>query len=262
AYDSDGCAGTPDTVSAIVYDLTAANIDALALSPICPGQGTVVYAMTYGTTGPLTYVWNNGLGTGPGGFLVTPSFPITYVVTVTNSCGASVMDSVSITFNPPPVIAMTSDTNAICAPATIQFFDGSTTGNPLDPITNWSWTFGDGGTSTLQDPTHTFVSPGTYFVILTVSTFGGCTSNNASVPFVINAYQYPIAAFSVNSTNLDLPYDLLICDNQSTGATTYQWNFGDGGTSTATDPQYQYTINCDLIIRLLGHCLLRGCNKC
>ena len=240
AYDADGCAGTPDTVSAIVYNLTAANISALALSPICPGQGTVVYAVATGTTGPLTYTWNNGLGTGPGGFLVTPSAPVTYVVTVTNACGASVVDSVSITFNPPPTVILTSDTSSICAPGTIQFFDNSITGNVTDPITGWFWSFGDGTTSTLQNPTHLYTSAGTYTVILTVTTFGGCNNSNSSSPYIINVYPYPIAAFSQNSTVLDLPYDLLILNNLSTGATSYLWSFGDGGTSSATNPQYLY----------------------
>jgi gliding motility-associated-like protein len=74
-----------------------------------------------------------------------------------------------------------------------------------------------------------------------VTTFGGCTNSNASTPFVVSIHPYPNAAFSVNSTQLDLPYDVLICDNQSTGAVTYQWSFGDGGTSTASEPTYQYT---------------------
>jgi gliding motility-associated-like protein len=240
AYDASGCAGTPDTVSAIVYNLTAANVDALAFSPICPGQGTVVYAVATGSTGPLSYVWNNGLGTGPGGFLVTPSAPVTYVVTVTNSCGASIQDSVSITFNPQPLIVLASDTTSICAPGTIQFFDQSITGNVLDPITGWLWSFGDGGTSMLQNPSYTYNSPGTYNVTLTVTTLGGCTNNNASAPYVVNVHPYPIAAFSQNASTLDLPYDLLVLDNLSSGASTYLWSFGDGGSSTLPEPQYQY----------------------
>jgi gliding motility-associated-like protein len=195
-----------------------------------------VYAVPYGSTGPLTYVWSGGLGTGPGGFLVTPSAPVTYVVTVTNSCGASIQDSVSITFNPPPTIVLTSDTNAFCAPGTLQFDDQSITGNVSDPIYSWLWNFGDGSTSTLPDPSYTYSTPGTYNVTLTVTTAGGCTNNNASAPYVVTAYPYPIAAFSQNATTLDLPYDLLVLDNQSLGASTYQWYFGDGGSSTAFEP--------------------------
>jgi PKD repeat protein len=240
AYDADGCAGTPDTVSAIVYNLTEANIQALALSPICPGQSTVVYAEAYGSTGPLTYSWNNGLGSGPGGFLVTPSTEITYVVTVTNACGASIQDSVSITFNPPPAIAMSSDTNSVCAPGTIQFYDSSSTGNISDPITSWLWNFGDGTTSTLQNPEHTYSSPGIYGVTLTVTTLGGCNNTNSSTPYIVQVHPYPTAAFTVSSSTLNLPYDALVTTNLSTGATTYYWDFGDGSSSTSTNPVHNY----------------------
>ncbi len=47
---------------------------------------------------------------------------------------------------------------------TIQFVDQSN-----GPATNWSWDFGDGGTSVLQNPVHTFPAPGNYIVTLTVS---------------------------------------------------------------------------------------------
>ena len=158
-----------------------------------------------------------------------------------NLCGVSVIDSVDVLFNPPPAIALTSDTNAMCVPGIVQFYDSSVTGNINDPINTWYWSFGDGTTSSQQNPVHSYSQPGTYLVTLTVTTDGGCTSNNSSAPLVINAYPFPVAAFSVNSTELNLPYDMLICNNQSAGAVTYLWNFGDGGTSTAVSPQYLYT---------------------
>jgi gliding motility-associated-like protein len=240
AYDQDGCAGSQDTVSAIVYNLTAANINAVAFSPICPGQVTTIYAETFGITGPLTYSWNNGLGSGPGAFVVTPAAPTTYILTVTNTCGSSVTDTVDVMFNPPPTISLSSDTTTICVPDVVQFNDNSVTGNVIDPITSWTWTFGDGSTSNEQNPSHTYPNTGTFPVTLTVTTAAGCTNNNASSPIIIHAYPYPLAAFSLNSLSFDLPYDPLIATNQSVGATTYTWSFGDGGTSTATNPTYLY----------------------
>jgi gliding motility-associated-like protein len=241
AYDQDGCAGTPDTVSGVVYHLTGANINAIAYTPICPGQVSPVYVETYGVNGPLTYSWNNGLGNGPGAFLVTPTVPTTYIVTVTNSCGTSVSDSVTITFNPPPTIVLSSDTSSVCVPSVVQFNDNSITGNVTDPIIAWNWNFGDGTTSNLQNPTHVYPSAGTFPVTVTVTTSGGCTNNNSSAPYLIHAYPFPVAAFNLNSTNLDLPYDALVTSNQSVGATTYYWTFGDGGSSTLFNPTYLYS---------------------
>jgi len=242
AFDQTGCPGTPSTVTAIVYNLTAANVQTIGTSPICPGQNSTIYVQTTGTTGPLTYQWNNNLGTEPGAFLVTLSQPTTYIVTVSNSCGLSVTDSVTVLFNPQPTLSLTSDTNSLCVPGTMPFFDNSLTGNLNDPITMWDWNFGDGTSSTVEDPVHSYNNPGIYMVTLTVSTTGGCTSNNLSTPLIITAYPIPTAAFSENSTNLNLPFDELILNNQSIGANTYNWNFGDGGTSTQFNPHYFYTL--------------------
>jgi gliding motility-associated-like protein len=241
AFDQNGCGGVADTVKAVVYNLTSANIEAIAITPICPGQGTTIYAAATGLTGPLTYSWNNGLGGGPGAFVTIPAQPTTYVVTVTNACGATIVDSIRVEFSPPPTMAVSSNGTLSCIPTALTFFDNSVSGNPNDPITNWSWNFGDGTSSTSQNPSHIYTSPGTYSVTLTVSTNGGCTNNTSSSPLVVSAYPFPVASFTVNQYEFNLPYDKLICTNLSTGAVSYNWSFGDGGTSTAVNPQYTFS---------------------
>ncbi|MES2593215.1 MAG: PKD domain-containing protein [Bacteroidota bacterium] len=241
AYDQNGCAGTSDTTSIVVYSLAPANVQAIAYSPICPGQTSVVYVQVTGTPGPLTYVWNNNLGNGPGGYSVTPAQPTTYIVTVSNTCGSSVTDSVQVLFNPPPTVSLTSDTAVTCVPNTVTFTDNSVTGNVSDPIIAWNWNFGDGTTSTQQNPAHLYTNAGTYSVSLTVTTSGGCTNNNSSAPLIINAYPFPIAAFTVNSTTLDLPFEQLIASNQSVGGITYNWSFGDGNTAATFNAQHVYS---------------------
>ncbi len=252
AYDQIGCAGTPSTVSAIVYTLTGANVQAIATSPICPGQISAVYVETSGTTGPLTYQWNNNLGTGPGVYLATPGQPTTYIVTVSNVCGLSVTDSVDVLFNPQPTVVVSAGPTALCALGGVQFTDISITGNINDPITSWYWNFGDGTSSTEQNPYHYFDQSGTFFATLTVNTDGGCVSNNGITPLTITSYPAPIAAFAVNSSDLLIPYDVLVCDNQSVGASTYSWSFGEGGTSTAVDPQYVYTLSGTFQVQLIA----------
>ncbi len=178
---------------------------------------------------------------GPGAHIVTPFQPTTYIATVTNSCGIIIRDSVRVKFSPQPTINILPDTTDICAPNSIQFTDLSITGNVNDPIDSWTWNFGDGTSSNLQNPTHLYTTPGTYNVSLIVSTDGGCTSNNGSSPVTIQAYPYPVAGFNINTTTLSLPADPLICTNTSSGANSYSWTFGDGGTSTVASPQYMYT---------------------
>jgi gliding motility-associated-like protein len=240
AFDQNGCAGLPDTTNAIIYKLSAANIQTYGNSPICLGQSSLIGAQTSGDTGPLSVNWNQGLGSGKGPFIVSPNQPTLYLVTVTNACGASISDSVRVAFNPPPTILASNVGTLSCLPDFVNFFDNSITGNANDPIKSWFWNFGDGATSTEQNPQHNYTSPGTYSVSVTVTTDGGCTSNNSSSPIVIIGYPYPVAAFTANPTTLNLPYDILSCTNLSTGAISYDWNFGDGGTSSLLNPKHTY----------------------
>lgn len=240
AFDQNGCAGIPDTVSATVFSLAASNVQTFGLTPLCIGQSSILSAHATGNTGPVTYQWDNAIGAGAGPFIVTPTQPTTYIVTVSNTCGSVVKDSVVITFNPPPKVLTALSGTLACVPTPLGFFDNSITGNINDPITSWLWDFGDGTTSTLQNPNHVYNVAGTYTVNLAVTTDAGCTNNNASSPVVITAHPHPVAQFSVNSTVLNLPYDVLICTNQSSGATSYDWSFGDGGSSSATSPHYNY----------------------
>ncbi|HII84315.1 MAG TPA: DUF3344 domain-containing protein [Methanobacterium subterraneum] len=68
----------------------------------------------------------------------------------------------------PPVAAFTSNVTSGTRPLAVQFTDQSTN-NP----TAWAWDFGDGSTSTLQNPTHTYTTAGTYTVTLNTSNDGG-----------------------------------------------------------------------------------------
>ncbi|MBN8703851.1 MAG: PKD domain-containing protein [Bacteroidetes bacterium] len=240
AYDQNGCSYQADTAHVEVINLAGASVVVHATTPICPGQSTQVYVSVAGNPGQLAYTWNQGLGNSPGTFTVTPTQPTTYVVTVVNSCGVSVTDSVQVLFNPPPTVVIMADTISGCTPITVQFSDASITGNVADPITSWFWNFGDGVTSTNQINTHTYTSAGTYSVTLIVTTSQGCTNTNSLTPFVVQAFSIPDALFSVNSTILTLPSDTLKCTNLSIGAASYYWTFGDGNFSTQTNPVNVY----------------------
>lgn len=242
-YDQNGCAGTSSIVHVEVYSLTAGNVDVFGNTPICPGQASIIYAQTNGNTGPLTYVWNHGLGSGPGSFIVTPTLQTTYIATVTSVCGNSVVDSIKVFMEPPPVILISTAGSAACAPGAIYFIDNSVSGFINDKINTWLWNFGDGTTSSLQDPIHTYTSSGTYSVTLSVTTDAGCVNNNTTTPLTVTLNPIPMANFAVNSTELNIPFDRLQTDNlsgPSTQSLTYNWNFGDGATSTAFEPIHLY----------------------
>jgi PKD repeat protein len=73
-------------------------------------------------------------------------------------------------------------------PLTVTFTDLS-----AGVISSWSWDFGDGGTSTIQDPTHTYTVPGTYTVSLTISGIGG--SDTETKAGYITALRQPMILY-------------------------------------------------------------------
>jgi len=252
AYDNSGCASNTDSVDIQVYYLNSSNVVVAGFSPICLGSSSLVYATVTGSnTGPLTYQWNQNLGTGPGGFSVTPVVPTYYVCTVTNACGISVTDSVLIDFNPPPTVSFSSDVMSGCVPLTVNFSDLSVT-NTADSIYSWYWTFGNNDTSTQSDPSYTYNLTGSYNVTLTIITYGGCTGNSAGNPYIINVFPVPSASFTVNATTFNIPVEQLICTNTSIGATMFAWTFGDGGTSSDISPSYYYTTLGDYPVQLIA----------
>jgi PKD repeat protein len=240
ATDANNCAGIPATASILVYSFTAPNVQMSPTSFICPSHSAIISSTVAGLTGPLTYLWNPPVGNGAGPFTVSPLQATTYYVTITNNCNASVLDSTKVLFNPPPTIIIKPDTNALCFHETFMFNDNSVSANSNDPINTWLWNFGDNTTSTVQNPTHTYSNSGIYSVRLTVTTAGGCTNNNILSPFEINTFPYPIAAFSVNQSSFEIPFENLICNNSSQSASRYHWDFGDGTESTVKSPTHLY----------------------
>lgn len=104
----------------------------------------------------------------------TGTTPIVATLRVTDSAGVVLVGQKTIVVASPAeaagdgsLTALINPIFGITLPYTAHFVDmSSTTG---DPILNWYWTFGDGGTSTTQDGTHTYPGPGVYYVTLTVS---------------------------------------------------------------------------------------------
>ena len=138
---------------------------------------------------------------------------------------------------PPPVAAFSADVTSGTAPLAVTFSDQST-GAP----TSWSWTFGDGGTSTVQSPVHSYAAAGTYSVTLTASNAGGPNSLTKTNYITVSSAPPPppVAAFSANVTSGPAPLAVTFTD-QSTGApTAWSWTFGDGATSTVQSPGHTY----------------------
>lgn len=114
-------------------------------------------------------------------------------------------------------------------------FQDLSTGAP----TTWNWDFGDGATSTQQHPSHTYTAPGTYTVALIAS--NASSSDSETKVNYIEVGSSLTAEFSA-TPRIALPGTPVAFQDLSTGApTAWNWDFGDGTTSTAQHPSHTYS---------------------
>lgn len=118
--------------------------------------------------GYLSYNWSNGM---TGQTITVPATAQTLTVTMVSENGCQVRMTAS-TINIVPVINFANTIECICKRPTM-FFDYTWSN---DPIVAWSWTFGDGGISTLMNPSHQYPAAAWYTCTLMVTTSTGCTS--------------------------------------------------------------------------------------
>jgi PKD repeat protein len=134
---------------------------------------------------------------------------------------------------PAPIANFTANTTSGTVPLNVQFNDQST-GN----VTSYNWTFGDGGSSALQNPTYTYNTPGTYTVTETVT---GPSGNSTAQNIITVNYPAPVAGFTENATNGLNPLNIQFNDQSIGNITSYYWDFGDGTKSTLQNPTHTYT---------------------
>lgn len=143
---------------------------------------------------------------------------------------------------------------------TIDFTDQSTSDGTIG---SWAWDFGDGHTSTEQNPSHTYAEPGTYLVCLIITdNDGGCTSHLCQYVVV----HHPLAndchaAFTVH---IDSSGFGIYVTNTSTGTTdhtTYRWEFGDGTTSTGENAHHTFAHSGHYTVCLFIADTTTGCSS-
>ncbi len=194
------------------------------------------------TGNPTSFVWELGDGgisteenplytyKRPGIF--TPS------LLVSNSSGSDIESKTNL-INVQSGEAPISDFNASpltgSAPLNVQFTDAST-GN----IDNWSWDFGDGVVSTLQNPNHDYLNPGFYNVKLIVSGADGTGSEKKVNLINVLEGEEPTAAFFAEPLTGNAPFIVHFFDTSGGDVTNFVWDFGDGNTSTNKNPVHKH----------------------
>lgn len=164
------------------------------------------------------------------------TYLITLAVTDDQGATASTTRSVTVTAaNQAPTAAFTSSTTG----STVTF-DGSGSSDPDGTITAYAWDFGDGTTGSGATPSHTFATPGSYTVSLTVTDDGGLTGAVAHSVSVAGGDQPPDAVFTTTATGLHVTADGTASSDPDGTVSTYAWDFGDGTSGSGATTSHDY----------------------
>jgi len=142
----------------------------------------------------------------------------------------------------------------------VFFTDQSTSSS--GNVNSWYWDFGDGNTSTLQNPNHTYANPGLYVACLTIGTTQGCQSTFCDSIQVTGQGQCQ-AAFTYNVSGNTVNFS----DASTTSSpVNYSWSFGDGSGSGLQNPSHTYNSSgtyavCLTIFDSLGNCQSTYCDS-
>jgi len=175
-----------------------------------------------------------------------------YIITLEirddNEATNIVSKSIAVANTPPKVYFTYSPSNPKTID-TIQFNDTSIDSDGL--IISWIWTFGDGGTSTERNPSHTYESAGFYTVTLTVTDNDG--GENITNTLLQVANTPPTSNFSYTPTYPTI-YDLVYFSDTSIDPDgtlqSWYWDFGDGIHSNTRNPTHQFTQNRTFTVTL------------
>jgi gliding motility-associated-like protein len=185
----------------------------------------------------ISWSWNFGDGNNSStqntGNLYDSSGVYNVALTVVSDSGCSATITQAVSLNASPNAGFTSVTN--CSSSSATFTDTSTISGGT--ISSWSWSFGDGNTSITQNPSNTYSVTGTYTVSLVVASANGCMDSSTAIVTVgLPVVADYIPAGGTYNVNQSIQFT-----NQSGGASTYAWDFGNTATSTATDPANAYS---------------------
>jgi gliding motility-associated-like protein len=240
---SVGCSNSlPSSTSSINIVVNPTPTVSVNNATICPGASANLIATPSVNGG--TFNWTPG-GQTSNSILVSPSLNTTYnVVYSINGCSSSPASAV-VTINQIISVSFTANQTSGCVPLTIQF---NSVGSNL---TDCVWSFGGVETANGCAVTHTFDSPGCFDVILT-SNQNGCSTSSTQTSFICVEDQ-PISSFSVSPTTFSESSDLVNFSNNSIGASSYIWSFGDGQNSNLENPSHFYLNTTNgIIVQLIA----------
>ncbi len=226
---TDDCGNQTLVTQEITILATPAPIDAGNDVTICLGEN-----VTITVTNPwnVPIVWAPVVPQGP----FAPTQTTTYTVTADNE-GCISTDQVTVTVEEPPVVSFVGDVLSGCAPLTVTFTNTSTS---VSGFSDCEWTINGQTLTGCNTTSYTFMNGGTYDVTLTTTSNTGCTASETYAQYIY-VEDVPNADFTASQTELSSQFTEVNFVNNSTGATSYEWNFGEpGALSNEENPSHTY----------------------
>jgi gliding motility-associated-like protein len=190
--------------------------------------------------GANSYYWEFGVGAASS-TEANPAYPYinpgTYTASFRETPGGPVLGTITITAYPKPDLDIAADPDAGCRPLAVDFTNNSAV-NANIPVTGWEWVFGDGTSSTLEDPSHTYTNQGNFTVSLELTTAYESCNKTEIFPDFIEVSNPPNVNFTTTPSppsSCTAPLTVTF-NNTSAAGLTYTWDFGNGTTSTEEDP--------------------------
>jgi len=232
----------------------------------------VSFSADTGTKSVFKYVWSFGNGDSSNKPSPTYAFNTrgTYTVTLKiiysdgSTCNASYMP-IHVYGLPKAAISLPKDIE--CFSSNSFIFNSASSPSPdNNPITNYTWSFGDGSISSSKSPSHHYDSTGTYTISLTVTDSKGCT-DNIQLKNAVNVIPGPTANFvqsGTNSCDSTIIKFINLSDTNGTDIGSFYWDFGDSSKidSTHWNPTHTYTkTDIFYFARLILKSKVSGCTS-
>ena len=254
--DSDSCENmiekqvevVPSPIADYSYEETCYNEPVYFTDLSSTNQGPDIYSWEWFFGDPLSGIENYSTLQNPTHIFTNPNPEEPYIVTliVLSTHGCSDTTWQEITVDSLPYVDFSILDDSICLGENAEFTGIGTN------ISTWFWEFGDGGYSIEQSPSYMYGTPGTYIVTLTVTEIGIDQCQNVSID-TIHVNDAPTANFDYENICLgDSTYFTDLSYSQYGFIVGWEWDFGDGSTSTEEDPVHYYQDNDEYLVTLVS----------
>jgi len=231
---SDGCSDHEDTAVVSIKVREPLSMTKTNDTSICIGES--VQLDVSGAGGKLAdhvFTWSHGLGTGSR-FNVNPVDTTTYTITLDDGCSNPLKDSITVNVIFKPLVEFEGDKLILCTGDSVQKT------NLTQGIvgTNFTWNLGQ-GSSSIENPIYTYTSAGLYPISLTIKNNAGCEGTEIKQDY-IEVINHPEASFTFLPLEPDFSNPMVDFTNTSRYGSLYNWDFGNGTSSTDSNFSVNY----------------------